>query len=111
MASGSPGYARAISGRGTGLTPGPGSMPSMGANHGWRTTEGLKWGGRAAAERRSKGELLASGNRAVGCAAALAGDGGRGQLSDMRWGAGGAAQEGVKENEGVGAFLMVLQSN
>ena len=34
MDSGSPGCARAISGRGTGLTPGPGSMPSTGANHG-----------------------------------------------------------------------------
>ena len=31
--SGSPGCASAIFGRGTGLTPGPGSMPSTGANH------------------------------------------------------------------------------
>ena len=34
VASGSPGCAIAISGRGTGLTLGPGSMPSTGANHG-----------------------------------------------------------------------------
>ena len=34
MASDNPGCASAISGRGTGLTPGPGSMPSTGANHG-----------------------------------------------------------------------------
>ena len=34
MAYGSLGSARAISGKGTGLTPRPGSMPSVGANHG-----------------------------------------------------------------------------
>ena len=33
VACGSPGNALAISGRGTGLTPGPESMPSAGANH------------------------------------------------------------------------------
>ena len=33
VAYGSPGSARAISGRGTGLTPGPKSIPSAGANH------------------------------------------------------------------------------
>ena len=40
MASSSPGSARAISGRGTGLTPGPGSMPPTGANHGCRLATG-----------------------------------------------------------------------
>ena len=34
MVCGSPRSARAISGRGTGLNPGPESMPSAGANHG-----------------------------------------------------------------------------
>ena len=33
---GSPGSARAISGRGTGLNPGPKSMPTACTNHGWR---------------------------------------------------------------------------
>ena len=36
MARGSPGSARAISGWGAGLTPGPESMPSASANHNWR---------------------------------------------------------------------------
>ena len=36
VACGSLGSARAISGRGTGLNPGPESMPSKGANHGER---------------------------------------------------------------------------
>ena len=40
MANGSPGSARAISGRGTGLTLGPGSMPPTGANHGCRLANG-----------------------------------------------------------------------
>ena len=57
MASGIPGCARAISGRGTGLTPGPGSMPSTGTNHGWRIAEGPKWGDRAARKRHGRGEL------------------------------------------------------
>ena len=34
MVFGSPGGARSISGRGTGLNPGPELMPSVGANHG-----------------------------------------------------------------------------
>ena len=48
---GSPESACAISGRGPGLTPGPGSMPSAGANHGGRlsTGTGPKWGGAAGA--------------------------------------------------------------
>ena len=47
MVYGSPGSARAISGRGTGQNPGPESMPSAGANHGGRlsTGTGPKWGG------------------------------------------------------------------
>ena len=36
VASGSLGCASAISGRGTGLHPGPGSMSTASANHGWR---------------------------------------------------------------------------
>ena len=40
MASGSPGCASAISGRGTGLTPGPRSMPPTDANHGCRLAAG-----------------------------------------------------------------------
>ena len=36
MVCGSLGSARAISGRGTGLNPGPESMPSAHANHGGR---------------------------------------------------------------------------
>ena len=40
MANGSLGYASAISGRGTGLTPRPGSMPPTGANHGCRLLAG-----------------------------------------------------------------------
>ena len=39
MASGNPGCPNAISGRGTGLTPGPGSMSPMGANHGCRLAD------------------------------------------------------------------------
>ena len=34
MVCGSPGSAHAIFGRGTGLNPGPESMPSAGVNHG-----------------------------------------------------------------------------
>ena len=47
MACYSPGSALAISYRGTGLTPGPESLPSAGANHGGRLSTGtrLKWGG------------------------------------------------------------------
>ena len=52
MASSSPGCASAISGRGTGLTPGLGSMPPACANHGWRTTKGSKQVVRAAVKRR-----------------------------------------------------------
>ena len=40
VASGSPGCACAISGRGTSLTPGSDSMPSSGANHGCRLATG-----------------------------------------------------------------------
>ena len=36
MARGSPGYASAISGRGTGLNTGPEWMSSTGANHAWK---------------------------------------------------------------------------
>ena len=112
---GSPGSVCAIAGRGTGLTPGPELMPSTGANHGWRTAEGLKWGGRAAAERHGSTELSASGSRAGGCAAACS----RGHaLGSGRCDSGSAGLalggKGVKENEGGGgggggAFLMVLQ--
>ena len=54
VACGSLGSARAISGRGTDLTPGPESLPSAGANHGGRlsTGVGLKWGGAAGASCR-----------------------------------------------------------
>ena len=68
MASSIPGCARVISGRGTGLTPGLGSMPSTGTNHGWRIAEGPKWGGRAARKRHGRGEFLTSDSRAVRCA-------------------------------------------
>ena len=40
MAYGSPGSARAISSRGTGLTPGPESLPFTCANHGCRLATG-----------------------------------------------------------------------
>ena len=89
VACSSPGSARAIYGKGTSLTLGPGSMPSTGLNHGWRTAEGPKRGGRAIAERRGRGELSTSGSRVVRCAAAC----GRGRLLDVRWGAGGADHE------------------
>ena len=68
VASGIPGCARAISSRGTGLTPGPGSMPSTGTNHGWIIAEGPKWGGRVARKRHGRGELSTSDSKAVGCA-------------------------------------------
>ena len=90
MACGRPRSARAISGRDTGLTPGPESMPSVGVNHGrkLRSAAGdckclqeveeapasacgsgeLKWGGRAAGERRDRGELSACGSKAGGAA-------------------------------------------
>ena len=42
MASDSPGCASAIFGRGTGPTPGPGSMPPTGANHGSRLGIGTR---------------------------------------------------------------------
>ena len=42
MANGSPGCASAISGRGTGLTLEPGSMPPRGANHGCRLATGTR---------------------------------------------------------------------
>ena len=57
MASGSLECANAISSRGKGLTPRSGSMPSTGENHGWIIAGGPKWGGRAAAESRGRGEL------------------------------------------------------
>ena len=39
MASGSPGCASAISGKGTSLDPGPVTMASTGANHGYRLAQ------------------------------------------------------------------------
>ena len=55
MASGNPGCASAISSRGIGLIPGPGSMPPACANHGWRTTKGLKRVVHATVKRRGSG--------------------------------------------------------
>ena len=52
---GSPVSACTISSRGTGLIPGPGSIPSVGASHGWRIAEGSKCGGHAAGQRRVHG--------------------------------------------------------
>ena len=62
MVFGIPGSARAISGIGTGLNPGPELMPSAGANHGGRlsTGTGPKWGGAAGASCRctTTGEVV-----------------------------------------------------
>ena len=65
MACGSPGCARSISGRGTGLTPGPESLPLAGANHGGRLSIGTgpKWGGAAGASCR-----FAAAGEVEGCA-------------------------------------------
>ena len=90
MACGRPGSARAISGRDTGLTPGPESMPSVGVNHGGKLKSmagdcrcpqeveeapasacgrgKLKWGGRAVGERRGRGKLSACDSRVGGAA-------------------------------------------
>ena len=56
MACGSPGCARAISGKGTGLSPGPESLPSVGANH----------GGRLATETRQTRQLRGRNGRVAG---------------------------------------------
>ena len=66
MVCGSLGSARTIYGRGTGLIPGPESMPSAGANHGGRLSTGIgsKWGGKAGASCR-----CAAAGEVEGCAA------------------------------------------
>ena len=115
MAYGSPGSARAISGRGTGLTPGPESLPSACTNHGCRLATGT---GQTRQVRGRNGH-------AAGTAPACSGarqwvrwrdarqrrGGGAGQrwlrrLSGVRLkrSAGLALGGGLKENEGQGPF-------
>ena len=118
---GSPGTACAISNRGTGLTPGLESMPSM-ANHGWRTAEGPKWGGRAAGDCRcrqgSSGVGGLSSARQVSCQRAVVGA--RQERASACSGAAGARQgtaaedgSGVRqqgEMQGRGLSAQVLSS-
>ena len=82
MASGSLGCASAISGRGTGLTPGLGLMPSTGANHGGK----LKRTVTAAqvldsALQVTAGETPASAREKVSCSVRLGRGGGKVQGS------------------------------
>ena len=56
----------------------------------------LKWGGRAAGERRGRGELSACGSRDVGCAAATTGGATQTKCRAC------AGEGRVKENEGGG---------
>ena len=107
MACGSPECARAISGRGTSLTPGPESLPSTGANHGGRLSTGtrLKWGGTAGVSCR-----CAAAGEVEGCAT--------GDCSGMLWEEGcrmavrratqakyrACARGGLKGNEGEAPF-------
>ena len=84
MASGSLGCAHAISGRGTGLTLGPESMPPTGANHGWRlgcaaaadgsSGSDVRWQRAARRFRRVAGKAVWCGGEKCRCAAV--GDGG-----------------------------------
>ena len=108
MVCGSPGSARAISSRGTGLNPGPKSMPSAGANHGGKLKRAAAACGRSGSSARQGTTPVCAGGRcrmAVGCA------GGAAQAKCRACAVGG----GVKENEGGGggggSFLMVLQED
>ena len=62
MVCDSPGSARAISGKGTGLTLGSESMPSAGANHGWKVGCAV-----AASQVRGRGLQVSACGRGGSC--------------------------------------------
>ena len=94
MTCGSPGSTRAISGRGTGLTPRPESLSSMGTNHGRRLSTGTrpKWGGTIGASCR-----CAEAGEVEGCAA--------GDCSGVPWGEGAEWLSGARLRRSVGLEL------